>query len=73
MDLVFSAGSSKGAMQCINVTIIDSPIMELVAYEAFTVTLTTSVVALGNNVTTVTITDTNGMCSLIFFTIVMQL
>ena len=58
MDLVFTAGSSNGAVQCIDVVIIDSPSME--ENETFTVTLS-SVVALGNNVTTVNITDTDSM------------
>ena len=46
-------------MQCIDVDIIDDIIVETI--ETFTVTLTTasSVVALGNNVTRVTITDTD--------------
>ena len=58
-DLVFTAGSSNGDMQCIDVDIIDDIIVETI--ETFTVTLTTasSVVALGNNVTRVTITDTD--------------
>ena len=60
MDMVFFAGTSNGAMQCINVTIIDSPSIE--EDETFTVTLTTSsVVALGNDVITVTITEAESM------------
>ena len=57
-DLIFTAGTSDGAMQCIGVAIVDSPTVE--GDETFTVTLTTStpVVALGNDVTTITITET---------------
>ena len=57
-DLVFTAGSSNGAIQCIDVVIIDSP--EVEEDENFTVTLTTSssVVTLGNNECLITITDT---------------
>ena len=59
MDLVFTAGTSNGTMQCINVTIIDDSLVE--SNETFTVTLITSnsVVELGNNLTTITITDTD--------------
>ena len=61
MDLVFTAGTSNGTMQCINVAIIDDSLVE--PNETFTVTLTVSnsVVELGNNLTTITITDTNSM------------
>ena len=65
MDLVFTAGSSNGSKQCINVTIIDDMVLE--TNEIFTITLERSiassvyVVALGNNVTGVTITDTDSM------------
>ena len=56
MDLVFI-----GTMQCIDVYIIDDSILE--ENETFTVTLNTSssVVMLGTNVTTVTITDNDSM------------
>ena len=60
MDFVFPAGSSIGAVRCIDVTIIDSPTME--DDETFTVTLTTPNVfriALFSKVVTVTITDTD--------------
>ena len=57
MDLVFTAGSSNGAMQCIDidVDIIDSP-----EDETFTVTLTASnsIVTFSNYVTTINIADT---------------
>ena len=58
-DLVFTAGSSNGDIECIDVDIIDDRVVE--TNETFTVTLTasSSVVALGNNVTRVTITDTD--------------
>ena len=58
MDLNFTA-NINGDMQCINVDIIDDMVVE--TNEIFTVTLTTSssVVALGNNVTKVTIIDTD--------------
>ena len=61
MNLYFTAGSSNGAMQCINVTIVDSLTVE--EDETFTVTLTTasSVVVLRNDVTTVHITDTESV------------
>ena len=64
MDLVFTAGTSNGAMQCIGVAIADSPTVE--EDETFTVTLTTSspVVTLGNDITTVTIIDNNNICKL---------
>ena len=57
MDLVFTAGSSNCAVQCVDVDIIDSTTAE--ETETFTVILTTksSVLTLGNFVTTVTITD----------------
>ena len=57
MDLVFTAGSNNGAMQCIDidVDIIDSP-----EDETFTVTLTAtnSIVTFSNYVTTINIADT---------------
>ena len=61
MDLVFTAGTSNGTMQCINVAIFDDSLVE--SNETFTVTLTTSnsVVELGENLTTITITDTDSM------------
>ena len=61
MDLVFIAGTSNGTIQCLNVTIFDDSLVE--SNETFTVTLTTSnsVVELGNNLTTITITDTDSM------------
>ena len=61
MDLVFTAGTSNGTMQCIDVTIFDDLLVE--SNETFTVILTTSnsVVELGNNLTTITITDTDSM------------
>ena len=61
VDLVFTAGSSNGAIECTNVTIIDDMVVE--EDETFIVTLTTSssIVALGNNVTRVAITDTDSM------------
>ena len=40
MDLIFTAGTSNGTLQCINVTIIDDSSVESI--ETFTVTLTTS-------------------------------
>ena len=61
MDLVFTAGTSNGTMQCLNITINTTRTVE--EDETFTVTLTTSnsVVELGNNLTTITITDTDSM------------
>ena len=61
MDLVFTAGTSNGTMQCINVTIIDDSLVE--PNETFAVTLTTSNsdMELGENLTTITITDTDSM------------
>ena len=56
MDLVFTAGTSGGAVQCIDVAIIDSPNVE--EDETFIVTLTSSsIMTLGNTVTTLTIKD----------------
>ena len=59
MDLVFTVNSTNGTMQCIDIVIIDSPTMD--KDETFIVTLTSSILALGNNVTTVIITDTDSM------------
>ena len=61
IDLVFTAGASNGAMQCIGVAIVDSPTVE--EDETFTVILTISNVDvdLGNDMTAVTITDINSM------------
>ena len=61
IDLVFTAGTSNGTVQCINVAIIDDSLVE--SNETFTVILATSnsVVELGNNLTTITITDTDSM------------
>ena len=60
MDVVFPAGSSNGAMQCIDVSITDDSAVE--GDETFTVALTTSsaIVTLGNALTTITITNTDG-------------
>ena len=59
-DVVFTAGTRIGvSLQCIDVAIIDSPTVE--GDETFTVTLTSqsdSVVS-GDNVTTITITDSD--------------
>ena len=65
MDLVFTAGSSNGAVQCIDVVIINSPMVE--EDEIFTVILTTtsSVVLLGNYVTTINVTYTESMSFLV--------
>ena len=60
MDLVFTAGTINGTLQCINVAIIDDLLVE--PNETFTVTLTSnSVVELGDNLTTITITDNDSM------------
>ena len=60
MDLVFTAGTSNGTMQCIIVSISNTRTVE--EDETFTVTLTTSnSVILGNNVTAITITDADSM------------
>jgi hypothetical protein len=59
MDVVFPAGASNGAMQCISVTITDDSAVE--GDETFTLSLTTSSpVALGNSMTAITIMDTDG-------------
>ena len=57
--------SSDDVMQCINVSITDDSVFE--ESETFTVTVTTANprVTLGNNDTTVTITDNEGQCSYI--------
>ena len=57
MDLMFTAGTSNGSMQCVDVVITDSAVAE--EDETFTVTLTTSssAVVLGNNKITITILD----------------
>ena len=66
VNLVFSSspGISNRTAQCIDVTIFDDSLVE--PYEAFTVTLTTlsTVVELGNDVTTVTITENDSMSRL---------
>ena len=61
MDLVFTSGTSNDTRKCIDIDIIDSPTIE--DHEFFTVTLTTSssVLKLGNNVTTVTIKEADSM------------
>ena len=61
MDLVFTAGTSNGTMLCLNITINTTRTVE--EDETFTVTLTTSssVVELGNYVTTVVIMDNDSM------------
>ena len=61
MDLVFTAGASNGTMQCLNITINTTRTVE--EDETFTVSLTTSssVVELGNDVTTVIIMDNDSM------------
>ena len=61
MDLVFTAGTSNGTMKCLNVTINTTRTVE--EDETFTVTLNTSssVVELGNDVTTVVIMDNDSM------------
>ena len=60
MDLTFPTSSGNNAMQCLDVTITDDTALE--DTETFTVTLTTAdtVVMLGNNETTVSITDNEG-------------
>ena len=61
MDLVFTAGTSNGIMQCLSVKINTTHTVE--EDETFTVTLTTSssVVELGNDMTTVVIMDSDSM------------
>ena len=61
MDFVFTAGTSIGTMKCLNITINTTRTVE--EDETFTVTLTTSssVVELGNDVTTVVIMDNDSM------------
>ena len=61
MDLVFTAGTNSDTRQYTNVTIFDDSFVEPI--ETFTVTLTTSssVVELGNDLTTVTISDNDCM------------
>ena len=61
INLVFTAGTSNGTMQCLNITINTTRTVE--EDETFTVTLTTSssVVELGNDMTTVVIMDNDSM------------
>ena len=63
MDLVFTAGASNGTMQCLDVAIYGDSLFE--GNETFTVTLTLNqpsyTVVLGNNMTTITILDNDGM------------
>ena len=59
-SLTFANNSMDGDMECVSVTIIDDGALEL--DKTFTVTLTTSdpAVILGNDITTITITDNDG-------------
>ena len=58
MDLVFTAGTSIGTMQCLNIAIIDTE--ATVEYnETFIVTLSSDMEQ-EDNVTTVTIVDMDG-------------
>ena len=63
MDLVFTAGTSNGTMQCLDVAIYGDSLFE--GDKTFTVTLTLNnprnTVELGNNMTTITILDNDGM------------
>ena len=63
MDLVFTAGTSNGTMQCMDVALYGDSLFE--GDETFTVTLTLNqpsyTVVLGNNMTTITILDNDGM------------
>ena len=60
-SLQFPMGSANGLMRCLTVTITDDTLFE--EDETFTValTVTTSGVSVGNAMTTVTITDDEGM------------
>ena len=59
--LVFPAGSTDGAMECMNITIMEDTLFE--GDETFTVGLmvVTSGVMAGNTETIVTITDNEGL------------
>ena len=59
-SISFPTTSSDGAMECMNITIMDDDAFEL--NETFTVTLTvnTAGVMVGNTITEVTITDDEG-------------
>ena len=61
MDLIFPTSSGNNDTQCLNVTITDDTALE--GAETFIVTLTTAdtLVMLGDNETTVTITDNEGL------------
>ena len=58
--VVFPAGSSNGAVRCVDVTIIDDS--ETEGVETFSVRLSSSspIVTLANTVTNITIIDTGG-------------
>ena len=60
LPLVFPDGSTDGARQCVNITVIDDSVYE--PDETFTVRLTaiTSRVETANAETTITITDDEG-------------
>ena len=60
MAVAFLAGSTDGDMQCLTVSIVDNTVMN--GAMTFTVTLITADpdVMLGNNMTTVIITDNEG-------------
>ncbi len=54
MELTFLAGLANGAMQCLNIGIVDDAVLE--RDEIFTVTLTSDAgVILGNSITTIII------------------
>ena len=61
IDLIFTAGSMNGSMQCIDVAVHNTLTVE--EDETFTVTLTAlnSYVSLGNNVMTIVIMDNHSM------------
>ena len=58
--VIFASGSNDRDSECVNVTITEDSVFE--TNETFTLTLTTldPNVMLGNNVTTITVVDTDG-------------
>ena len=57
IDLVFTAGISNGTMQCVDVDITNTSTVEEDEYFIVTLTTSSSLITLGNNVTTITIMD----------------
>ena len=60
LTLSFAEGSIDGAVQCVNISIIDDLALEGNETFAASLTVTSDVVTLGNSHTLITITDDDG-------------